>query len=113
MMIVGGVINALYGLFVLVKDTWPGWKNGDVWIINLTTWGWVHLLIGLVVALCGVGVLSGNVLARSVGVILAALSIVTNFMFLTMQPWWAITVIVIDLLVMWALTVHGHEMRTG
>jgi hypothetical protein len=78
--------------------------------LDLTTWGWVHIVAGVLVVLAGFGVLSGNVLARTVGVILAGLSIVANFLFLPVYPLWSIIVITIDVLVIWALTAHGREL---
>jgi hypothetical protein len=75
-------------------------------------WGWLHLIVGLVVVACGFGVFTGNVLARTVGVILAGLSMVANFFFIPVYPLWAIIIITIDALVIWALTAHGREVRT-
>ena len=63
------------------------------------------------VLLSGIGVFSGNVLARTVGVIAASVSLIANFFFIPAYPLWALTVITIDLLVIWALTAHGKEMR--
>jgi hypothetical protein len=60
--------------------------------------------------LSGIGVFSGNVLARTVGVIAAALSLIANFVFIPAYPLWAIVVITIDVLVIWAPTAHGSEM---
>ena len=73
--------------------------------------GWVHLIVGLVMLLAGIGVFSGNFLARTVGVIVAALSLIANFFFIPAYPLWALIVITIDVLVIWALTAHGKEMR--
>jgi hypothetical protein len=56
-------------------------------------------------------VLSGNILARTVGVLVAAGSLIGNFLFIPVYPVWALTVILLDVLVIWALTVHGREMR--
>ena len=79
--------------------------------LDISQWGWVHLIIGLVVLLSGIGVFSGNLLARTVGVIAAAVSLIANFLFIPAYPLWAIAVITIDVLVIWALTAHGGEMR--
>jgi hypothetical protein len=111
MMIIGGMLNALYGLIAVINDEWVVWGNRASVYLDISQWGWVHLIMGLVVVLCGIGVFSGNVLARTVGVLVAALSLVANFFFLPAYPLWAMTVIVIDALVIWALIVHGHEMR--
>ena len=112
MMIIGGFLNTFYGLVAVVNDEWVAWTNRAAMYLDLTQWGWVHIIAGLAVVLAGFGVFTGNVLARTIGVLIAALSLVVNFLFIPAYPLWAITVIVIDLLVIWALTVHGHEMRT-
>jgi hypothetical protein len=112
MMIIGGTLNALYGLIAAVNDDWVGWSNrGDVFL-ELTTWGWIHMVLGVIVALAGFGVLSGNVLARTIGVLLAGISLIVNFLFIPVFPLWALAVITIDALVIWALTAHGRELRT-
>ena len=63
------------------------------------------------VLLSGIGVFSGNVLARTVGVIAVTISLIANFFFIPAYPLWAIAVVVIDVLVIWALTAHGSAMR--
>lgn len=111
MMIIGGFLNAFYGLVAVVNDEWVVWTNRSAMYLDMTQWGWVHIILGLVIVLAGFGLFTGNVLARTLGVVIAAISLVANFFFIPAYPIWAITVIVIDLLVIWALTVHGHEMR--
>jgi hypothetical protein len=112
MMILGGALHAFYGLVAALNDDWAGFAHvGDV-LLGVQAWGWIAVIVGLLVVLCGFGVFSGNILARTVGVILAALSVVTNFAFIPVNPAWAVVVIVIDLLVIWALTAHGAEMRS-
>jgi hypothetical protein len=115
MMIIGGSLNILYGLVAVVNDTWVGWNaaTSNAVVVDLTAWGWVHMGVGLLVLLAGLGVLSGNVLARTIGVIVAGLSMIANFFFIPVYPWWSLTIIVIDALVIWALTAHGREMRVN
>lgn len=111
MMIIGGSLNAFYGLVAAVNDEWVVWTNRANVYLDLSAWGWVHMIMGTLVVLAGLGVLSGNILARIVGVVLAGLSMVTNFFFIPVHPLWAIIVITIDALVIWALTAHGGELR--
>ena len=115
MMIIGGALNMLYGLVAVVNDNWVGWNTAtkNAVVVDLTAWGWAHLVIGLLLLLAGFGVLSGNVLARTIGVIVAGVSMIVNFFFIPVYPLWALTVIVIDALVIWALTAHGREMKTN
>ena len=79
--------------------------------LDISQWGWVHLIVGVVMLLAGVGLFSGHMLARIVGVVVASLSLIANFFFIPAYPLWALIVIAIDVLVIWALTAHGREMR--
>ena len=112
MMIIGGSLNAINGLVAVLNDDWVVWTNRSSVYLDLTSWGWVHIVAGALVVLAGFGVLSGNVLARTVGVFLAGLSLIANFLFLPVYPLWSIIVITLDVLVIWALTAHGSELRT-
>jgi hypothetical protein len=111
LMILAGTLNAIHGLVAIVNDEWVVWGNSNHLYLDLTQWGWVHLIVGILLALAGVGVLSGNILARIVGVFIACLSIIANFLYMPAFPVWALTIIAIDLLVIYALTAHGAEMR--
>jgi hypothetical protein len=111
MMMIAGGLNALYGLIALLNDEWVVWTNRGSLYLDITEWGWIHLIVGAVVFFSGIGLLSGNVLARTVGVIAVAISLMSNFFFIPAYPLWAMIVITIDVLVIWALTAHGKEMR--
>jgi len=113
MMIIAGSLNALYGLIAVINDEWVVWTNRASLYLDISQWGWVHLIVGLVVLFSGIGLFSGNVLARTVGVIAVGISLMSNFFFLPAYPLWAIVVITIDVLVIWALTAHGSEMRAS
>jgi hypothetical protein len=111
MMMISGGLNALYGLIGIVNDEWVVWTNRGSLYLDITEWGWIHLIVGAVVLLSGIGLLSGNMLARIVGIIAVAVSLMANFFFIPAYPLWALIVITIDVLVIWALTAHGKEVR--
>jgi hypothetical protein len=111
MMIIAGSLNLFYGIVAAVNDEWVVWSNRASVYLDISEWGWVHIILGAIVLLAGFGVFSGNILARTVGVVVATVSLVVNFLFIPAYPLWAITVIVVDVLVIWALTAHGGEMR--
>jgi len=71
---------------------------------NTTTWGWIHLVLGLVIAAPGLFIFTGNVVARGVGILLAGLQAVVNFMWLPYYPLWALVIIAIDVFVIWSLS---------
>jgi hypothetical protein len=111
LMILAGTLNAIQGLVAVVNDEWVVWGNRANLYLDLTEWGWVHLVGGILVVLAGFGLLSGNVLARAVAVLLASLAIIANFLYIPAYPVWALTIITINVFVIYALTAHGGELR--
>jgi hypothetical protein len=110
MLMIVGSFGIIVGIVGIAKEEF--YVIGEKWVFtfNVTTWGWIHLILGIVVLLAGIGILSGNVLARTVGVIVAAISAIVNFMWLPYYPVWSVTVIAIDVAIIWALTAHGRDI---
>jgi hypothetical protein len=109
-MIVGGGFSVLQALGWLInKDDFPG--KDEVFSANVTTWAWVQLILGAVVVLAGFGVFTGNVLARTIGVLGAALSMLSSFVSLPFYPVWGIIIIAADAMIIWALTAHGRDIQ--
>ena len=113
MLAIGGTLNAIYGLIAIVNDTWVGFNEvtNNAVVLDVSAWGWIHLLLGIVAFIVGLGLMTGNVLARTFGVIVASVGLIANFLWLPVYPIWSIVIITIDALVIWALIVHGDEMK--
>jgi hypothetical protein len=111
MLIIGGTLGVIFGIIAAVNDNWVVFTNRGEVSLDLSTWGWVHIIVGAIVVLAGFGVFTGNILARIVGVLVAVVSLIANFLWLPVYPVWSIIIITIDVLVIWALTAHGGEMR--
>ena len=105
-----GVFQSLAGLAAIVND--EKFIVGEDYLLkaDTTAWGWVHLSLGLVLFLVGLGLLQGAVWARTIAVVLAALSAIANFLWLPVQPWWAIIMITLNIFIIWALTAHGRDI---
>jgi hypothetical protein len=112
LMVMLGSFHALMGVVALFNDEYylVG-RNGLVLSLDYTTWGWVHLILGIVAVLAGFGVLVGQMWARVIGIILAVVSVVTNVVFIAAYPLWSTIIIVIDILIIYALSVHGREVK--
>ena len=80
-------------------------------IVDVTGWGWIHLITGIVVLLAGAGVMTGNMVARVVAVVVASVSLLVNFVATPIYPIWSLIVIAVDVLVIWAVVVHGREAK--
>jgi len=112
MMFLLGLFHAVAGLVALFKDEYflVG-KEGLVVNVDYTAWGWIHLLGGALMVVAALGVLTGKLWARLVAVLIALGSALVNLAFLAAHPIWSTIMIAIDILVIWALLVHGDEMR--
>ena len=112
LMVVVGGFKILQGLGWVInsKHLFPD-GNDAVFGQSATSWGWFQILLGVVVLLAGLAVFSGNVLARTVGVIGAVISMFSAFASMTFYPFWALAIIAIDVAVIWALTVHGRDIQ--
>ena len=112
MMVLLGSFHAIQGLVALFKDEYfLVAQSGLVVAADFTTWGWVHLTFGLIVVVAGVSLFTGHMWARIVGVLLAMLSAMANLAFLAAYPLWSAIMIMVDVLVIWAITVHGSEVK--
>jgi hypothetical protein len=110
MMIMVGVFQAIQGVVALFNDTF--YVVGQKWVFsfNVTTWGWIHLLAGVVLVVAGYFLFQGAVWARVVGVSVTIISAVLSFMWLPYYPIWSILIIALDVFIIWALTVHGRDV---
>lgn len=112
MMVIVGSLHVFQGLVALFNDDYYlVAKNGLTIHLDYTGWGWIHLIGGVVVAASGLGLFTGRMAARIVGVVVAVISLLVNFAFIAAYPFWSTIVIAIDVFVILALTVHGKEAQ--
>ncbi len=104
--IMAGFVAIVNDDFFVVTQEW-------IFEFSTTSWGWTHLILGLVVLLAGAGVFSGAVWARTVGVILAVISGLVAFAWLPYYPVWAILIVTVSVFTVWALTAHGRDITMG
>ncbi|TCC49170.1 hypothetical protein E0H75_20605 [Kribbella capetownensis] len=111
MMVMSGGFQAFSGLVALFENEFYVSTRNYLFQFDATAWGWIHLLFGIAVLLAGLAVMAGQTWARVVGIILAVLSALANFTFIPYYPFWALTIIAIDIFVIWALAVHGRDLH--
>ena len=110
MMIMVGIWQALEGLIAIFENEFYVATRNYLFQFDATTWGWIHLLLGLIVAFAGWGLLSGRTWARAVAITVAVLSAIANFLWLPYYPFWALLIIAVDVFVIWAIAAHGREV---
>jgi len=114
MLMLTGIFQAFAGLAAIIDDKYFVVVGNYAYDLDVTAWGWLHLIYGVIVAAAGWGVFGGATWARVVGITLASFSAIGNFFFIPYQPVWAILIIALDVLVIAALSAYSpREARMG
>jgi hypothetical protein len=108
-MIMVGIFQAIAGLAALLEDTFYVVGREYAYEVDVTVWGWIHLGLGVLLFFAGWAVLSGQTWARVVGITLAVLSAVANFLFIPYYPIWSLVIIALNVAVIWGLSVYGRR----
>ena len=104
MLVMIGAFQFIVGLAAIIDDNFFTVAQHYPFDLKVTAWGWIHLGIGILLALAGIYVFVGRAWAQIVAIILAVLSAISNFFFIPYYPWWSIVVIGLDIWVIWALS---------
>ena len=110
MMVLGGIWWIISGIVAIANDTFFVVGEEYIFQFDATTWGWIHLLLGIVILLAGIALFSAEVWARTVGVLISLVAALTAFTWLPWYPVWAILYIAVSIFVIWALTAHGRDI---
>ena len=111
-MFVLGSFHVIQGLVALFQEEYYQVGTTELLVhVDWSVWGWVHVIGGIVMMAAGLGLFTGNPWARAVAVILAVVSAIVNLGFLAAYPVWGVLMISLDILVIWAVMVHGGEVR--
>jgi hypothetical protein len=113
LMIIMGFFHAITGLVAVLEDDLIVITPDYIFQFSVTTWGWIHLVAGIIVLLAGFYLFTGAVWARVIGVIIVAVSMVANFAWLPYRPVWSVILIAAGGFVIWALTAHGRDVTAG
>jgi len=107
MMLLIGIFEAIAGLSAIFDDQFYVVTANYAFDLDVTAWGWVHLLLGILLVVAGWGLYARSAWAGVLAIFLAVLSAVANFFFIPYYPFWSILVIALDVWVIWALTRPG------
>jgi hypothetical protein len=112
-LLISGIFSIIQGLVAIIgPNSYYVVANGSLWLLDVAGWGWWNLIIGVLLALVAFALFRGSTWARVVAVILVILSAAGQLLLIPAQPWWSLIVIAIDILIIYALIVHGREMRS-
>lgn len=111
LMMLSGIVHILYGLGSLFSQGWYLYVNEQIYIVNATTGGWVLLILGILLLVSGGLLMTGNLFGRIMGILLATLGIIANLAYIAIAPVWSILAVVVNAVVLYAVGVHGGEMK--
>lgn len=111
MLVLSGALDILWGIIALTRHQIFEGPHGNVIDLNYTTWGWIEVVWGVVVLAAGIGLFTGALWARIIAVVIASVSVIGNLLVIGAYPIWSVIVIALDVLVIYAVTVHGHEIN--
>lgn len=111
MMLIIGMMHVIAGLVGVYNNDFYVATSNAVIAFDFTTWGWIHLVAGVLLLATGVGVLAGAAWARVSGVILTSVAVLINVSFLSVTPIWSLVGVVLGCLVVYALAMHGQEIE--
>jgi hypothetical protein len=112
LLILIGVFQAIDGLVAIFNDEFFVVTKNYTFDLDVTAWGWIHLLLGILLVFMGWGLWAGKTWAAIGGITLAMLSAIANFFFIPYYPVWSLIVIALDVWVIWALTRPGAIRTT-
>ncbi len=112
LLLIGGAIDLIFGLVAVIgTDAYLVATSGTLLLLDVAGWGWWHVLSGALLILTAIFLLRGATWARVVAIVLVALNAISQFALISVQPWLSLTVLAIDIVVIYALTVHGRELK--
>jgi hypothetical protein len=111
MMMLLGALQAIAGLAGIFKNSYYVVTSSHLLVWDYKTWGWINLILGIIILMAGLELLRGATWARIIAVFLAILSFVANMGFVNAYPVWSIIMMIVDAFIIYALTVHGGELR--
>ncbi|HET9666805.1 MAG TPA: hypothetical protein VFP09_08625, partial [Desertimonas sp.] len=112
-LMIHGTFTAIQGLSAIFRDEgyWVTNGGGAVLTFDTTSWGWIHLILGILGVLVGFLLLQGSTFARVIGIALVSLNLIAQFAYLPLYPFWGIIGIAVGFFVLYALIVHGGELK--
>ncbi|MGW0043427.1 DUF7144 family membrane protein [Rhodococcus sp. NPDC003348] len=103
-MVTVGIVQFFQGIAAVAENEVFVVGIDYVYKFDLTTWGWIHIVLGVIVAGVGFALFTGAGWARVSAIVVAAISIIANFLWIPYYPWWSILIIALDIVVIWAVS---------
>lgn len=111
MMMLAGVFHIITGFVALFQQDVYLATPSSLWVFDYSQWGWIHILGGFLALVAAGSLMQGKLFGRTLVILVAMASAVANMAFVPVYPVWSLLIITIDVLVIWAVAVHGGELK--
>ena len=111
MLAIMGIFHMIAGFVALFQEDVYAITPNYVWVFDYSQWGWIHIFGGLLAFIAAGSLLKGNVFGRVVAVLVTMASVIANMAFVPIYPIWSIMMVVLGILVIWAVVVHGKDLK--
>jgi len=111
MLYLAGFFHLIAGLVALFNDKVYFIGEKSLWVLDYTRWGWIHIVGGFLLLIAASSLASGKGFGRTIAVIAALASAVVNMLFIPVYPIWSVLIMVINVLIIYAVVVHGKELK--
>ena len=111
MLLVAGIMSIIDGIVALSQSSFFHDVGAHYVASNLTTWGWIVLILGIVELIAAASVWRGGSFGRWVGILIASISLIIWLFWIPIVPFWALFIMLLDVLVIYALAIYGGQGR--
>ena len=112
LLLIAGIFDLIFGIAAIIgPNTTVVVSDSGLFAVDVAAWGWWHIISGLALVLTSFFLYRGATWARVVAIILVILNAVGQLTLIDVQPWWSLAILAVDILVLYALTVHGRELK--
>jgi hypothetical protein len=111
LMCIAGIFNVITGLVAVFSDNVYVQGNAYKVVLDVTGWGWFHIFWGLLLFATGLALYAGQTWARITAIVVVSINMITQLMEMPTYPLWSLVILTVDLLVIWAIIVHGDEIK--
>jgi hypothetical protein len=108
-----GMFGLIIGFVALFQEDVYAATERSIWVLDMSSWGWVHILSGLFAVIAGASLAKGYMFGRVIAVIVAMIAAIVNMAFVPIYPLWSLMMVAIAFFVIWAVIVHGKEVNAG
>ena len=111
MLLFAGFFNIIEGVADRARQAVFIHSSGDVWVLNYNKWGWINIVVGVLLVIAALSLLKGGVFGRVFGSLVVVVSMLAAATSIPVYPIWSVLILVVDALILYSIVVHGHEVR--